>query len=44
MQIYDDVLKKEEKVQEEVTPENGIAIELNDPDSFKEIFKEGGDK
>lgn len=43
MVIYDEVLKREEKVHEEVTPENGKPIELKDPESFKEIF-EGGEE
>ena len=40
MKIYDEVLKREETVHEEVTPENGVYIELKEPASFKEIFKE----
>ena len=42
MKIYDEVLQKEEKVQQEVTPEKGKYIELTEPETFKEIF-EGGD-
>ena len=44
MKEYDLVLGKEENVHEEVTPENGKEIILTDPDSFKEIFAEGGDE
>ncbi len=44
MVIFDEVLGKEEKVHEEVTPEKGVSIELQEPDTFKEIFKEGEEK
>ena len=40
MKVFDEVLGKEENVHEEVTPEKGVSLELKDPESFKEIFKE----
>lgn len=40
MKVFDEVLGKEENVHEEVTPEKGVNLELKDPESFKEIFKE----
>ena len=43
MIIYDEVLGREEKVQEEITPEIGREIELKDTDSMKAVF-EGGDE
>lgn len=40
MKIFDEVLGKEEKIHEEVTPESGVYLELEEPESFKEIFEE----
>lgn len=40
MVVFDEVLGKEENVHEEVTPEKGVSLELKEPESFKEIFKE----
>lgn len=44
MEIYDEVLGKKEKVHQEVTPEVGIYIELEEPEEFAEIFKDGGEE
>lgn len=44
MKVFDEVLGKEENVHEEVTPEKGVYLELKEPESFKEIFKEEENK
>lgn len=44
MEIFDEVLGKEEKIHQEVTPETGVYIELEEPEEFKEIFKDGGEE
>lgn len=40
MKVFDEVLNKEEKVHDEVTPEVGINVELKEPESFKALFEE----
>lgn len=39
MKIFDKHLKKEVEVQEEITPEVGKEIKLDDPKEFAEIMK-----
>ena len=39
MERYDEVLGKKEKIHEEVTPEVGVELKLNEPESFKKIFE-----
>ena len=39
MKIFDNVLNKEVEVQEEITPEIGKEIKIDDPEEFKEIMK-----
>ena len=41
MKIYDDVLNREVEVQEEITPEKGKEIRLEDPEEFKNIIERG---
>lgn len=38
MKVFDPIMNKEVVVQELVTPEVGVEIVLNDPESFKKIF------
>lgn len=39
MKVFDENLKKEVDVQEEITPEIGREIKLDDPKEFAEIMK-----
>lgn len=38
-EIYDEVMGEALEVHEEVTPENGVAIFMNEPEEVAEIFK-----
>ncbi len=42
MKVFDEVLDMEIEVHEEVTPENGIEIFMNEPEELKEVF--GGEE
>ena len=39
MEYFDNVLGKMVKVHEEVSPEVGVNLKLNEPDSMKEFFE-----
>ena len=41
MKVYDEYLKKEIEVQEEITPDIGKEIQLEDPIEFKQIIEKG---
>ena len=38
MKVYDEYLQKEVEVQEEITPEIGREIKIEDPEEFKDII------
>ena len=39
MKVFDEVIGKEVYVQEEITPEIGVEMKMEDPEEFKEIMK-----
>lgn len=41
MKVFDEYLDKEVEVQEEITPEIGKEIQLDDPKEFKNIIEKG---
>lgn len=38
MKFFDEILGKEEQVHEEVTPDKGVELKLEDPETFDGLF------
>ena len=38
MKVFDEFLKKEVVVQDDITPEVGIEMQMDDPEEFEEIL------
>lgn len=42
-EIYDEVMGEALEVQEEITPEKGVFLFMNEPEEFTEIFESEGE-
>lgn len=43
MKVFDEFLQKEVEVQEEITPEVGIEMKMDDPKEFEDVLSKGED-
>lgn len=43
MKVFDEFLQKEVEVQEDITPEVGIEMQMDDPKEFEDVLAKGED-